>query len=327
MFIAFLIYNYETIRNMRNSQSLKREIVIFDGILDYNVSHIKYDTYNKSVSSFKDLSPSVNQNGGAEYSYNFWLYVDKKAIKKSNSSSDIILLLRGSKIKYPYLNKANCHIVNDGTDIFVKNPLIRLKNDSAALILEYNTITSPDAYRENGNTIINCESNSWYDKSKGLLGVYNMDSYIYDKKWVCLTFVLREINPDNDVLYKNKTNLQIYANGVNILDRTIESPYNDGLEGSSVMKHNRAPLYVNPGNLYNKDKDDKTTEQIPADSLLMANLNYYNYALTVNEIQGIFNKGFTKTPAILPSMENKTIEDKYAIAPVITTGTNMPIPF
>jgi len=331
--IAFFVYNYENLVIIRNSSTLKREIIIFDGIVDYSMTQTVFNTYNKGLFSYKDLTPSVNQNGGAEYSYNFWLYLDKTALKNnvSQSTSDIVLLLRGSKIKVPYVNDGNCELANNGKYILVKNPLIRIKADGSALIVEYNTITNPDAFRESGSSIISCNSSSWHDQNKGLLGIYNMDSYVYDKKWVMVSVVLREITPENDILYKNRTSCKIYVNGINALDRIVESPYNGTLEGSAAMKHNKAPLYINPGDIYNDSSDSNDSNPIKPSTdgekgLLMANLSYFNYAIDELEIKTLFGKGFTKQTATMP-MDDISIEDKYAIAPVMEEGVNFPIGF
>ena len=329
LFVAYLIFNYESIVNYRNTMYLKKEIIIFDGIMDFANTQWSFNTYNKTLSSFKDLTPSINQNGGAEYSYNFWLCMNKSALNNI-SSSDVVLLLRGSKMKVPYLNNTNCETFNKGSSIIVKNPLIRMKSDGSAIIVEYNSISNPDSYRENGTNVINCSTGSWYDKNKGLLGIYNMNNYVYDKKWFMFTVVLKEIMPENDVLYKNKTNCKIYINGINILDRTVESPYN-GAFGSAAMKHNRAPLHVNPGDIFANDNNGGNpfiTQGGTTTPLQMANLSYYNYSLTDIEILNLFQKKFTKSPA-MAAMDDETsfIEDKYSIAVLSEQGNNLPIPF
>lgn len=328
LLVAVFIYEYESIINLQNSKSLRKEIMIFDGIMDFSTTQWTFNTYNKSLMSFKDLTPSINQSGGAEYSYNFWLYINKNTLESTTNSSDIVLLLRGSKIKIPYMNNTNCEVYNKGSYILVKNPLIRMKSDGSAMIVEYNTITNPDAYRENGDNAINCASGSWYDKNKGLLGIYNMNDYTFDRKWFMFTVVLREITPENDILYKNKTSCKIYINGVNILDRNVESPYN-GAYGSAAMKHNKAPLYVNPGDIYSSSGNDKEN---PFDTngttspLQMANLSYFNYALTELEVLQLFDRKFTKAAAVAP-MDDGPLDDKYAIASVNENGNNIPLPF
>jgi hypothetical protein len=332
LFIGYYIYNYENLMDLKNSTVLRKDIIIFDGIMNFKTSqNWQYNTYNKSSITFKDLTPSINQNGGAEYTYNFWLKINKNVINTVNSS-DIVLLLRGSKIKIPYINNTNCEIYNKGSYILLKNPLIRMKSDGSAIIVEYNTLTNPDAYRENGNNVINCASASWYDKNKGLLGIYKMDDYTYNNKWFMFTVVLREITPENDILYKNKTSCKIYINGLNTLDRIVESPYNGSL-GSAAMKHNRGALFVNPGDIYSTNSEkigSNPLENVQSedDILNMANLTYHNYALDDVEILNLFKKEFTKSPALPPLNDDKLYQpDKYAIANVSEQSGNFPLPF
>jgi len=335
LFIANLIYNYENMVTIRNSYTVRRNVPIFEGIVNFSdQSNWTFNTFNKKASSFKDLTPSINQNGGAEYTYNFWLYMNKAKLANITDADDLVLLLRGSKKKTPYKNEENCRIMQNYTDVLVKNPLIRMKSDGTAIIVEYNTVTNPDAYRENGKTAINC-SGGWMDKNRGMLGIYNLVDYTYDKKWFMFTVVLKEINPDDDIMYKNKTSCKMYINGINVLDRIVESPY-DGAYGSAAMKHNRGPLYVNPGNLYasrnavkGSDTDNPFSQNSEDDSsLMMADLTYLNYAATDAEVMQLFNKKFSKKVAYKPIDDpNDVIEDKYAISKVSQQSNNLPIPF
>jgi len=321
LFVATMIYNYESIVNYRNSFVVKKEVPIFTGIFDFNNAGWVFETYNKTSYSYKELSPSINQQGGAEYSYNFWLRINQNF----SSTNDIVLFLRGSKKQIPYLSDTNCAIVDKDKYIFVKNPMIRLKSDGTAIIVEYNTLTSPDAYRENGINLINCNGN-WHDKNRGTLGIHTMDDNIYKENWFMLTLILKETNPDDDVLYKNKTSCKIYINGINVLDRIVESPYN-GSYGSSAMKHNRGPLYINPGDiLADTNQDDRPIKK--DDDLKMADMSYFNYALTDAEILTLFKKGFNKATAVkVTTNTDNTIEDQYAIAPLSQQSNNLPQKF
>lgn len=330
LFIANMIYNYENMMTMKNSYTVRKEIPIFDGIIDFKDQlNWKYNTFDKRVSSFKDLTPSINQNGGAEYTYNFWIYMDKKALNDNTTSNDLVLLLRGSSLKFPYKNKSHCEVMKNGQYILVKNPLIRMKSDGSAIIIEYNTVTNPDAYRENGQNVINC-SGTWMDQNRGMLGIYNMIDYVYDKKWFMFTVVLKEINANNDILYKNKTSCKIYINGITVLDRIVESPY-EGSYGSAAMKHNRGPLHINPGDIFGPVQDKNPfnpDNQSNADSpLMMANLTYFNYAVSDAEVMQLFSRKFSKTAAYKPAEELDITQDKYAISNVSLSTNNLPIPF
>jgi len=286
-FVAYVVYNREILNGM-TSNNLQKETEIFDGILDFNSSNYEFDTFDAMASSYKNLTPSVNQQGGAEYSYNFWVYIDRN---KFHSSNDIILFMRGNKTKVPYINTSNCILQKKGEYYLVKNPLVRLSKDGSSLIVEYNTITNPDANREYGKNIVDCASRNTFDNNKGLLGIYDLDkTSVYDKKWFMVTIILKESNPGGDILYKNKTTCKMYMNGSLILDRNTESSYNSSY-GSTTMRHNRGKLFVNLN-------DEKIGNP---DTFKMANLSYFNYALTEKDIIALFNKKFTKSTATVRS--------------------------
>ena len=96
-FIGYSIYNREFINSISISNTNKKITKIFTGILDYTESkNIDIETYNKTEFTYLDINPSINQNGGAEYSYNFWLFFhpdttnDKNVIKIFTTSSATI---------------------------------------------------------------------------------------------------------------------------------------------------------------------------------------------------------------------------------------------
>lgn len=80
-FISYSIYNNEIITNIVIKTTTKKTTNIFTGILDYtNDKNINIETYDSTMNSYLDINPSINQNGGAEYSYNFWLYYNIKDV-------------------------------------------------------------------------------------------------------------------------------------------------------------------------------------------------------------------------------------------------------
>lgn len=332
LLIAFMIYNYERVNIIKNSKKIKKKIQIFNGIYDYSLYHdTEYNTFLQNSYTYRDLAPSINQSGGAEYTYNFWLKINRSSLLNSNShGDDIILFMRGSKLQIPYTNEgsggSNCLLKQNKKYILVKNPLIRMKNDGTSIIVEYNTLTNPDAYRSDGTTLTKCDTGAWDDRNAGLLGIYNMTSSEYDNKWFMFTVVIREITPENDILNKFKTSCKIYLNGINMLDRVVEAPFNgesNKSPGSAAMKHNKAPLYLNPGNLLSKNKnliEEKlfTNNDNDFSPLQMADLTYLNYAANDNQIKTMFSSGFSKEPFKLMEKPGVTY---YPIAN-ISSGTS-----
>ena len=82
-FISYSIYNNEIIRSIKINTTTKHKTEIFTGIFDYTEQTNKMiETYDASSKDFLDINPSTNQNGGAEYSYNFWLFFDLDSVNE-----------------------------------------------------------------------------------------------------------------------------------------------------------------------------------------------------------------------------------------------------
>ncbi len=76
-FISYSVYNNEIINNIKLTSTNKKSTVIFSGVLDYTQDKdVELETYDKTNPTYIDINSSINQNGGAEYSYNFWLFFD-----------------------------------------------------------------------------------------------------------------------------------------------------------------------------------------------------------------------------------------------------------
>ena len=109
-----------------------------------------------------------------------------------------------------------------------------------------------------------------------------------------------------------------------MLDRVVEAPFNgasDKSPGSAAMKHNKAPLYLNPGNLLTDDNnilEDKIFQNSELSPLQMSDLTYFNYAVNENQIKSLFKSGFSKGPFKLAEKPGITY---YPIANV-TSGTS-----
>ena len=77
-FIAYSIFDREYVNSIKIFNTNKHDTYIFKGIYEFDSPMGVVETFNKDSPYYKDLNPSVNQNGGAEYSYNFWLYYNIK---------------------------------------------------------------------------------------------------------------------------------------------------------------------------------------------------------------------------------------------------------
>tara|TARA_Y100000389_G_C17471316_1_gene531448 strand:- start:15569 stop:16591 length:1023 start_codon:yes stop_codon:yes gene_type:complete len=295
--IAYSIYNKEvqtSLFNMTKSVVVKKTVPVFKGVMPLSSTvNPKYNTSDVNNGTFRDLQPSVNQKGGAEYSYNFWIYNDDN-LDNSNDKKSAVLFLRGSDQMIQYNSDYNCMTDGAKSWFLVKNPLVRMyiKNSKIeSVIAEFNSITDPDAFHINHNKP-NC-GGSHEEKFGSHLGIFGLgDRSDIQKKWIMITLVVQETNPNTDILFRNKANVKMYINGFEHYNKNADLKYDGNTVGSTAMKHNKGHLYINPG----------SNSEITNDSnIQMADLTYFNYALKTDEIVQLHKDGFTKGPAAIPN--------------------------
>jgi hypothetical protein len=321
-YLAYNIYLIELQHMFKGNNDIRKETVIKPGIFDFgkNVEN-RFNTVNKASESYIDISPSINQEGGAEYSYNFWLYIDQERITKlkvdnAGNKKDIVLFYKGEKNFYHNKNNNfNCSgltVKNDGTQIWptliTKNPLVRINHDGTKMAIDYNNILNPDSYQHR-SSYDSCGNGTpdgnWEDKNKNMLGVYDIK---FNNKWFMVTIIMKEVADNNNILTQNRAMCKIYINGMIVYDNKVETKY--GSKGdiySATYKNNRSPFYINPTfstNINPKlnpyfqlnegtidDGDDKTN------IIKIADLTYYNYAINIDIINQLYSKGLNKEPA------------------------------
>jgi hypothetical protein len=256
-YVAYNIYLIELHHMFKGNNDIRKETEIFNGIIDFNdIRELKYNTKNRAHEKYRDISPSINQQGGAEYTYNFWLYVDQGKITqlKNDSNKDILLFLKGEKHFY-YNNDFNYNCMFKSTDnskikhpiLLTKNPLVRLSADGKNLAVDYNNILSPESYQNNSkyNRCDNVDNNKpWWDRNKNMIGIYDIE---FSNKWFMVTIVMKEIADNNNILTKNRAICRIYINGLLVFENKLETVYGSNQDiYSATFKNNNSPLYINP---------------------------------------------------------------------------------
>lgn len=321
-FIAYSIYDREYVNALRVSTTNKKHTKIFTGVYPFTAEPVRIENMNRNDPYYLDIGESVNQNGGAEYSYNFWLYFnikDNQIVSKDedgttpiNTDKYIVLLYKGAKQLVPYYqNSFSCDTGVDNIRMnkyfLVKNPLIKMTNDGKQLIVEYNNINLPDTYNSRAERLSCGTSASIYMSNINKLGIKNINTDMYNKTYNMITIVMKETPSNEDELFKNRTNCRVYFNGTLIADR---STYNNNIldsdsdiRVSTAMKKNIGNIFINPSKTLTEIKDKYITKfhtitdtnEITKDApLKMANLSYFNYALDESEIKVLFNNGFDK---------------------------------
>jgi len=80
----------------------------------------------------------------------------------------------------------------------------------------------------------------WKSKNKNMVGIYNLD---FNNKWFMVTIVMKEVSDSNNILMKNRASCKIYINGINVLDKKVETVYNGSIY-SATFKNNKSPFYI-----------------------------------------------------------------------------------
>jgi hypothetical protein len=342
--ISYSIYNKEILKGIKVSNTTKKVVKVFDGIFSFGSDIIEQETYNKSHPTYLDINPSINQNGGAEYSYNFWLYfnVHNGTIIKSTSYSGTSPEIESNKkYKYAYINlfykgepesllfKSNSFECDNidvikllDKKVLIKNPLVKIRNDASEIIVEYNNINFPETYNSSAK-LLTCNDNEYslMNRNKNKFGIKNINVDKIKKKYNMITIVFQE-NPENEnIINSNKANCRVYFNSELVSDRVANINNNENVEinefKSRVMKSNFSKLRVNDYrlNLNHPSNHPKVQKILDTDSglnetpLKMADLTYYNYSLNQMEINSLYKAGFNKYDAILTNVNADV--DKY----------------
>jgi hypothetical protein len=304
-YFAYNIYIMEFNNMIQGYKDIRIQTDILNGVLDLGISgEQKYNTVNPAHAKYKNINASTNQQGGAEYSYNFWLYVDKQKIQENNKDrKDIVLFFKGEKELY-YNENANYNCSSDsiGYDIVVtKNPLVRINFDASKLVVDYNNIYSVDSYQHRSrydkcNVFSN--ASSWNEKNNNMLGVYDIN---FNRKWYMVTVVMKEVAERNNVLSNNRAECSIFINGYTVFNSKVETKYNGDIY-SATSKNNKSPFYINPSFKNNKSIKEKRGEDffspgggnIVAEGLKIGDVKYFNYAISEDMISGLMIAGLSK---------------------------------
>lgn len=294
---AYSTYNKDVqdmIKEMTTPISVKKRVDVFKGVFSCNATGA-YNTRDEISGNFLDIRPSINQNGGAEYSYNFWLYIPEisgiAADQQLANMKSYVLFVKGSKQKVAYNSPYNCdNFKNNNIWYLVKNPLVKVVVNNShkitSVVVEFNSITFPDAIHASPDQPT-CSSPDIHIQQQNSIGIHGIDERgTLANKWIMITIVCKETNPSADILFQNKAVVSLYLNGFEYLNRNAYVDYS-GSVSSTAMRHNIGNLYINPDN-------------VGKEILKFANLSYFNYAITKDEVLTLYKEGFTKAPAPIP---------------------------
>jgi hypothetical protein len=234
---------------------------VFDGVLNLGTQGgTVYDTFDPTSAKYLALPQSVNRTGGAQFSYRFWIKIG--ASKSDAAVFDKTLFLRGDIKKYGVSSSTTCAGYEDlksGADAkreyLLACPRVYFKKNSV-LGVSFNTDRKLLETVEVGN------------RETGDAAAHNMMSLLYGK-FAMLTFT-----------FEDNVDITEFERGVRVSTFVNDVLY-DIQTVPGALRVNGGKLYVGPEDVVNSRLTD----------VYMADMTYYNYALSDMEVKALFMLG------------------------------------
>jgi hypothetical protein len=227
----------------------------------------KYNTTNSFADNFKKVAKSINDNGGAQFTYQFWMKINDTDDK---NYKDLVILLRGDNKKYQKglydLTNNNQIVLADApeSEYLIKCPLIKFGDSYRNMIIEFNTSKDPSTSMQ-----VQLDKNRVNPLTrKNLLSLTPIN-------WHLITFVLED-NFSYSVSSENGVKVTLYIDDFPY--QTMSASTNPILK-NNYLRQNEGDLYLFPN------------VKQPKDFMQIANLKYYNYAVTQGDVQRVFESG------------------------------------
>ena len=332
--LAYGIYNknaQEVLLDLVKPKTVKIETPIIKGAFAYGKGNKgSFNTTNKGKGNYVNLSPSINQKGGAVYTYNFWLYIPDKATPSDqlNNTKTLVLFNRGSNQLIKYKSDYRCDTTTNPW-FLVKNPLVRLdftaSSQVSAIIVEFNSIEHPDVFHSGANTGDKECTGDMITRDANLIGIKELERRTdLTNKWNMVTIMVSETSDENNVFVSsNQAVVKLYLNGYAYLNKDGE------LENkSTAMKVNNSELHLGGSDsLADATSGNPILSNLSGKSanIAISDLTYFNYTLTDKEVVNLFKKGCNKNTALIPS-EQTFANLKSTDATLEITGRTVPVP-
>lgn len=268
--ITLLVLNTDSLVVLTDARVKQKEkIPIFTGTTSVNrLSGKQYNTVAPFAPNFKKIAKSLNSYGGAQFTYQFWMKINDTTPAHYN---DLVVLLKGDNNQYKsalYDTSTLKKIQGTETpaDYMIKCPCIKFGNSYQNLIIEFNTNNNPNSRMS--IDLKNLETNA---NRKNLLSLlpYN---------WYLITYVLED-NYSSATVSENGISVTLYVNDFPYM---LSSAATDPTLKNNYLKINDGDLYLFP-NL-------KTSSEF----MNLADMKYYNYALTQTQISATYTAGPSK---------------------------------
>jgi hypothetical protein len=355
LIIGFAIYNFEMLKAIQKSRAVQLTTPIFTGVVDFNTTGTyTYNTISSSPldTSYRNLGNAINQPAGAEFTYNFWLYIDPqstsffKSTPTKNSKNtytadygldtdQFILFMRGDTKVVEYNSLCG---TTKKSDVLVKCPLVKLENTGDVLTVEFNTVQTKDAngvfrgsdaIMQNARNTCDAISTDWNFVNSYKIGVKNIKAS-YPAQWFMVSIIIMDTYPSDPLPIRNKVRCQIYINGSIQMDTYVDGMFNPPTSaGNSVLLQNQGNLYVGPKITFKRPGTQTELSTVPPGNATATGTGQTagTPAVAINNPRSLCMADLTymnyvPTPEQMTALYNAGFTKTYALGP--GTATNVP---
>ena len=268
--ITLVILNIDSlITGVATTARPKEKTVIIDGYSSIgSLANKEFNTVNAFSTNFVKMPRSVNTNGGAQFTYSFWIKINEA---NDDYFRNLPILIKGDRnlyniALYPYKDpNGNTAVVKKlPADAYIRCPMIKFGDSWRNLVVQFNTANSPLTQI---NIKMNPESGS--ANRRNLLSLLPIN-------WYLMTFVFEDSfsvadSAENGIKFSFYLNDTLYQSVNASTDVTLRNNY---------LRQNDGSLYLFPNPQY-----------VNGEFMNFGNLTYYNYALGPDAIRRAFIAG------------------------------------
>lgn len=295
LIISFIIYvislyviNSDQIVSKDVKKVKKAKTEILKGVLNSsekaaNVVDNTWNTVLPFTNDYLSITPSINDKGGAQFSYSFWLYVGspKESVGRT-------LFLKGDKNMYQYDITENYYTPSQQAVIPGSKTTV---NDRVIVCPQFMFGSNEMDFEVRFNTFDNINEKMIVKRVRDQNSIYrnNLQS-LYPKAWFHIAVTFEDNVPIND--FDKGILVRFYLNGT----LYQMNKYN------STLRQNRGNFYVFP-------------DSQPIPDCKMSDLAYFNYALPEADIAGLLTNK--------PSLHSASSTSASQSSPSHTANTNI----
>jgi hypothetical protein len=275
--IVFFVYRMslwlmkkdELVTNERRHLNTKETVRIVDGYAYTSIAtNRSWNTVNPDARNYVRLRRSYNRKGGAQFSYQFWMYLDDTT-PENVAGKDI--LMRGDRTNFKYQTSTELDdgvlantVTRNAEGIVIKCPRIRFGPTHDSIVIELNTLHNPDEMI----TIDPIAASGGEDTS-----LRHNILKLMQHKWVLFTFTFEDSVAIND--FEDGILVRFYVNDILYNTSSVRS----------TLRPNNGAFYLMPASGDSTIKNGR-----------IGDVTYYNYAVSGAMIRENFERGPPKYP-------------------------------